>query len=114
MGVKTKGKRKISVNEREYVWYVKEDFDSPYMVLHICSMDKKVILAIPLKTQVPYVINKGMNFQGIKTSGCWERYKLDYSIPESITPGFVKKCIIWAVDGRNAERIEWDIHSVPV
>ena len=33
MGVRTKGRRKISVDEREYVWYVKEDYDSPYMIL---------------------------------------------------------------------------------
>ena len=60
------------------------------------------------------MISKGRYFQGIETSGSWERYEFDQSIPESITPAFVEKCIIWAVDGRNAERIEWDIHAVPV
>ena len=114
MSVRTKGRRKIVVNEKEYIWYVKEDFDSPYMILNVCSIDKKIILAIPLKTQVSYVISKGIYFQGRKTSGNWERYKYDLGIPESITPIFVKKCIEWAVDGRDAEKIEWNGYSIPV
>ena len=115
MGVRTKGRRKISVDEREYVWYVKEDFDSPYMILNISSVDKALILAIPLNTPVQYVIDKGRFFQGEeKASGSWKRYRLDLSVPEAITPAFVRECILWAVNGENAATLEWDGTNVPV
>ena len=35
MGVNKKGKRKICVENKEYVWYVNEDYDSPYYILNI-------------------------------------------------------------------------------
>lgn len=38
MSVSKKGKRKICV-KKENVWSVSEDYDSPYYILNICSME---------------------------------------------------------------------------
>lgn len=78
MGVRTKGRRKITVNGEKYMWYVALDCDSPYHILTIISEDKKLIITCPLKTEISYIISKGTTFQGKKTDGCWERYLLPF------------------------------------
>lgn len=66
MGVNKKGKRKICVENKEYVWYVNEDYDSPYYILNIFSEDKSLIVSCPLKTETAYLISKGLAFQNQK------------------------------------------------
>ncbi len=58
----TKGRRKIDVDGRTFVWHVAEDFDSPYKVLQVASDDKHLIIAVPLQTPEAYVISKGSVF----------------------------------------------------
>ena len=43
LGVSKKGRRKLTYNEKQYVWYVQEDNDSPYYCLNIISDDKQLI-----------------------------------------------------------------------
>ena len=57
MVVRGKGRRKISVGDTEYIWYVEMDYDSPYHILHIVSMDKHLILARPIDSETPYIIS---------------------------------------------------------
>lgn len=59
MGVRTKARRKISVDGRDYVWYMKD-------------------------------------------------------LPKAITPGIVRECIEWAVDGNGAEEIVCNGSTVQV
>ena len=117
--VRAKGRRKISVLGRHYVWYVlsgendrdywervsSNDWGTPF--LHIISEDKRLILTIPLNAPTPYAVSKGRKFQGKPTSGCWERYTLPFDIPESITPRFVSEVIEWAVSGDGAIKTEY-------
>ena len=114
MSVRTKGRRKIIVNEKSYVWYVKLDDDSPFHILNIISEDKKFIISCPLKTNTPYVISKGLVFQDKQTDGHWERYMLPFHIPEIITPKFISEVILWATQGEQAVKIAWNISDVPV
>ena len=102
MSISTKRRRKIIVGDRAYVWYVAQDDDSWYDVLNIVSDDKYLILSCPLKTGTDYVISKGRIFQGRETSGGWNRYLLPFDVPESVTPGFVEKVILWATRGTDA------------
>ena len=67
MVVRGKGRRKISVGDTEYIWYVEMDYDSPYHILHIVSMDKHLILACPIVSETPYIISKGKVFQNKNT-----------------------------------------------
>lgn len=112
MGISAKGKRKITVRERQYVWNVALDKDTPYLCLNIVSEDKRLILSCPLHMQSNYVISKGNEFQKKKTSGCWERYLCPVEIPEVITPKVVADIIQWAECENNAVMVNWDGHEM--
>ena len=108
MAVRKKGRRKLIWNEELYVWYIELDSDSPYYILNVCSDDKNTVIACPLGMQIPYIISKGNSFQGKKTSGVWERYRLPFDVPEIITPGFVSEIIAWVTEGTGAEQLAWN------
>ena len=108
MSVRKKGRRKITYENKKYVWYVGLDYDSPYYILNIISEDKQLIIACPLNRNTPYAISKGTLFQNCKSDGHWNRYRLPFDVPEIITPGFVSELISWATKGSDAVRIEWD------
>ena len=113
MGVGKKGRRKISVGDTEYIWYVKMDYDSPYHILHIMSMDKHLILACPIVSETPYIISKGKVFQK-NTNGIWNRYLLPFDIPKSVTSSFVAKIITWAIQDISTEGIVWNGKNIPI
>lgn len=96
MGVRKRGRRKITVDDKEYIWYVSQDDESDYFLLNIVSEDKSYVLTCPLKTEIPYLISKGKLFKNEKTNGRWNRYELPLDIPEIITPFFVTRVISWA------------------
>ena len=97
MSIRTQNRRKIIVDGTTYIWYVAPDNESADKILHIASEDKRMVLAVPLGKQQPYVISKGKFFQGKETSGTWEKYSLPVAVPDAITPGIVEKIIRWAV-----------------
>ena len=112
MGVLKAGRRKITVDEKEYIWYVAQDDESDHYLLNIVSEDKSCVLTCPLKTETPYLISKGRLFKTEKTDGIWKRYRLPFDIPDIITPAFAAKVISWAthegeavllqkIDGKN-------------
>lgn len=114
MGVKTKGRRKITVDGKFYVWYVEQDDESEYYILNIVSEDKALIISCPLKAPTNYIISKGNIFQNRKTDGTWNRFLLPFDVPDIITPKFVSKVILWAVRENNAVRIYWNGKNAPV
>lgn len=114
MSIRTRKRRKIVVDDKLYVWYIEQDCDSIYYLLNIISNDKELILSVPLKTGMPYIVSKGRIFQNTKTSGRWERYKLPNAIPDTITPKTVSEIIRWSTCGENAAALEWNGRDVPV
>jgi len=114
MGVCKKGRRKIRIDNRDYIWYVELDYDSPYHILNIVSEDKSLILSFPMKTTTTYLISKGNTFQNKKTNGIWNRYLLPFNIPEIITPKFVAKVIVWATQNNDAVTVEWNGKDIPL
>lgn len=114
MSVGKKGKRKISIDNKEYVWYVDLDYDSPYHILHIISEDKSLLLSCPIETETPYLISKGISFQTKKNNGIWNRYLLPFNVPDIITPKFVSEVIVWATQNNKAVSIEWNGNDIPV
>lgn len=114
MSVRTKGRRKIIVKDKSYVWYVALDHDSEYYVLNIISSDKSLLISCPLGMKTPYIISKGSVFQNEKTNGCWNRYLLPFHVPEIITPKFVSEVIQWVSQGENAVKIAWNGKDVVV
>lgn len=114
MSTQKKNRRLINVDNIQYVWYVSQDADSPYNLLHIVSEDKSVVLCVPLSVDKDYIISKGRLFQGKKTSGSWERYLLPMNVDKEITPALVSSVIRWAVDGDEAVAVNWDGKDFPV
>ena len=114
MVVKAKGRRRIVVKDKNYVWYVKIDCDSPYYILNVISEDKLLIVSCPIGTRTNYIISKGSIFQNRDTNGQWNRYLLPFSVPNTITSKFVADVIYWSIQGDNAEKIEWNGKGVPV
>lgn len=114
MGVRTKNRRKIRVNDDLYVWYVEQDYDSENYLLNIISEDKKLVLSVPLQTENAYLISKGSIFQNKKTSGRWERYRLPITVTDIVTPGVVSEIIRWAVFETGAEAVEWNGRDISV
>lgn len=105
MSIRTKGRRRITVDDKLYIWYVAPDDDSPYEQLNIASDDKYLILSCPLGTDTAYVISKGRSFQSKKTNGHWNRYPLPFDIPDVITPKFVEKVILWTTQEKSVYSI---------
>lgn len=114
MSVAKKGRRKIICDNQEFVWYVSQDDESDYYILHIISEDKQLILSVPLKATTPYVISKGKMFQGQKTNGCWNRYLLPLDVPDVITQKSVATIISWATGNLTATKVEWDGKDIDV
>lgn len=114
MSVRTKGRRKIIVENKLYVWYVRLDDDSIYHMCNIISEDKSIVISCPIKTEIAYIICKGIVFQNHKMKGNWERYLLPFAIPKIITPNFVSKIILWAVRGKNAVKVIWNGKDIPI
>ncbi len=63
MGVRKKRRRRITVEDKEYIWYVSLDDDSYYYLLNIASEDKSYVITCPLKTEISYLISKGKLFK---------------------------------------------------
>lgn len=114
MGVRKKGRRKIICNNETYFWYVELDCDSPNHILNIISEDKQLLIACPLNMKTPYIISKGNTFQNRKTNGCWNRYLLPFTVPESITPSFVLELADWAANDSGAVEVKWDGKDIVV
>ncbi len=114
MSVSSKRRRTITVEGRAFVWYIAEDDESDYSILNIISNDKKIVCSVPIDTPAAYIISKGNEFQGNKTSGTWERYILPIVIPAMITPGFVSEVIHFIINGDTAEPISRDQDKYPV
>ena len=114
VSVSIKNKRTIIVDDRTFVWYIAEDDESDHLILNIISNDKKIICSVPMDTPTAYLISKGNELQGKKTSGTWERYRLPFVIPKIITPGFVSEVIQWIMNGDGMEQISWNQEKYPV
>ena len=69
MGVRKKGRRKIRCSDKDFVWFVKLDDDSPDYILNIVAEDKTLILTCPLHMENPYIISKGAVFQNQAMNG---------------------------------------------
>ncbi|MGN0605341.1 MAG: hypothetical protein ACI4JM_02345 [Oscillospiraceae bacterium] len=91
MSISKKRKRKLTYNNKEYLWYVAEDWDSPLIHLHIIAVDKSLILYIPLN------IESDNYYKRVFKS--WLEL-FPFEIPKAITPKFVVKIIDWATANR--------------
>ncbi len=103
MGVSTKNRRKIVVNNRKFVWYICEEWDwYCYLVLHVISEDKHFNIGYPLgqTDQRRHLIVLGKEFPGLKEAGhCWKSVLCPgWETDDVVTPATVRKLIEWCLD----------------
>ena len=54
MAIRTKNRRRITVNGKEYVWYVLPEKESSWHILHICDLNKTLRIRVPLSPDPDY------------------------------------------------------------
>lgn len=103
MAIRTKSRRKLTIDGQQYVWYVKEDDDSLDHILHVASADKQFIVHYRLAQPDDrlYVTVLGKKFNRVAgTGGVWRRFRCPRWDDENgiVTPGSVCKLIKWCTD----------------
>jgi hypothetical protein len=102
MAVRTKGRRKIMVNQRQFVWYIADDYDSNDNVLHVVSEDKKFIVNYHLgqPEQKRFIATFGSEFPGLPDAGgCWIRVLCpEWEQNSVITPGSIHRLVDWCLN----------------
>ena len=109
MGVATKNRRKLTVGDREFLWYVAEDIDDfPPTVegslhaLNILSEDKQFIVRYHLNqvdSERRHITVIGAEFGGSREGGCWRRFVTPRWCQEGpVTPGIVREVIELCLD----------------
>ncbi len=119
MGVSTKKRRKLTVNNRLYVWYVKEDYDFPNYVLHVFSDDKQFIVHYHLRqsSDIRHIIVHGPDFPRVAgTGGVWRRFRCpEWGIENgAVTPRTVRNLIDWCQSSGNTTEVDYVGKAVPL
>src|SRR5436305_12648580 len=104
MGVLKRGRRRISINDRLYVWWVREDDDSSAHLLFVVSEDRRFKVqyecAQSATTKLPFVTVMGPEFTGLsRQDGCCRHDRtpgLDDDV--SIPPASVRLPVEWCTD----------------
>ena len=101
MAVKTKGRRKITVGNRQFVWYMGDDDDSCDHVLHVVSHDKAFNVNYHLEqpAETRHLAVLGREFPGLPDAGGnWMRVRCPrWEEGGALTPGGVRRLIDWCL-----------------
>jgi hypothetical protein len=112
MGVRKKKRRKITVNKRQFIWWVSEDSDSPDVILRILSDDKKFIVNYHLDQpeEQRFLIVLGKEFPGLANAGhTWKRVRCPrWESDSGVTPAAVRQVIKWCLyEDRPLVQLNW-------
>ena len=111
MAVRKRGRRRIVVNNRLFLWWVQEDNDSPNLVLYVVSQDKQFLVQYYLgyPEETCHLIVIGKEFGGLTDiGGIWRRFRCpQWEASGAITPSSVRSLILWSLSMEEA-RIEVD------
>lgn len=117
MAVATKGRRKIKVGDRDFIWYISDDYDSADLVLHVASYDKKIIIKYHLHQpdETRFLIVLGKEFNGLlNAGGSWIRVLCPKFEKDSvITPASVRMLVDWCLSDKS-ELVEVDWLGNPI
>lgn len=101
MAITTRRKRKIQIGERGFVWWIAPDSDSMYLLLRICSTDKRFLVHYVLgqADDCRHIIVIGHEFPPLKDAGGnWSRVGTPLWSDAVVTPGLVRQIIEWSLD----------------
>lgn len=102
MGVSTRKRRQITVDDRRYVWYVRQEEDDDFESLTIISDDKRVLVRFPVPRpgDAPLAVAIGSRFGGLhRDDGCFRYVEAPSDCwKAAITPGRVRRLVDWILD----------------
>jgi hypothetical protein len=113
MGIALKGRRKLIVDGRPFVWHVRVDDDSADLVLHVASADKHFLVRYHLgqPEDTRYLTVIGPEFSGVvRTEGIHRFFTCPRWEFESgtITPRSVRELILWSLaDTEPRNEVDW-------
>ncbi|MBQ8967642.1 hypothetical protein [Ruminococcus sp.] len=95
MAIRTKNRRRITVDGKEYIWYVMPEKEGGWHILHICDHDKDMRIRAPLSPDKSYgKIERPFCFVSFnddkKSQG---DFLLPFEVPAAVTPSVVKAII---------------------
>lgn len=115
MAIAKKGRRKIVVGLREFLWWVHadwENYNAPgAATVAVASNDRRILLSYVLNQdeQARHVIVIGPEFRGVLQSGPYRRFRCPmFGFADEIRPSHVAELIMWCTDpGPLPEPTDW-------
>ncbi|GAB2633202.1 hypothetical protein [Nocardia goodfellowii] len=118
MAISKKGRRRIVVGGREYLWWVTQDrdnYDAPGApTLRVVSTDKRVLVSYVLAQaeEARHVFVRGPEFRGTTQPGRSYRCPA-FGLPGEIRPGNVAEFITWCTEpGQLPDECDWQGNPV--
>ncbi len=117
MTISRKSRRKITVDDREFVWYVAPDWDDLGRVtLTVVSSDRRFFVRYCLvqSDECRHVVVLGPQFRDGTYGGVWRRFRSpSFGTTETIASGDVRALIEWAtLREPPPEEVDADGHAV--
>ena len=118
MGASKKNRRKISVGDREYLWYVAEEYDyfpptvgQDLRALNILSVNKQFAVryylgqGVPERRQISVMGAESGESQGARI---WRHLRSPDWCPDGVvTPSVVRSVIEWSLDGAAKTEVDY-------
>ncbi|MEV0292409.1 hypothetical protein [Nocardia sp. NPDC050710] len=119
MGISTKNRRRIVVDDREYIWWVAvgadDAFDDP--TVRVATVDRRFLVHYHLRQpdETRHMTVLGPEFKGVPGAGVRHRRFLSpaFGTPEAMRPADVAALIRWCRDTESAP-VEVDWHGKPL
>ena len=95
MAIRTKNRRRITVNGKEYLWYVMPEKEGGWHILHICDKDKDMRIRAPLSPDKNYgKIERPFCFVSFNDDKTGQGdFLLPFEVPAAVTPSVVAAII---------------------
>lgn len=121
MSARIKGRRKLYIKERFFLWDIKEDPETGRLTLKINSNNKQFIVHYYLEQNKSsnHIIVVGSEFAGLPrehaaTGNIWRRFRCpDWYTSQTITPSIVREIILWCKQ-KNKVVQEVDCNGTPL
>ncbi len=112
MAIRMKNRRRIFVNDREFIWWVEEDCDSPDYILRIISPDKCFMADFHLgqPDESVFLAIWGREFPGLSGAGgsCLRVRCPKWDTTPAVTPATVRQVIEWSLaPKKNPIQVDW-------
>lgn len=117
MGARKKGRQKLDVEGRKFLWYVKQDDNSAAYVLHVLSDDKRFIVQYELNQPASfrYLTVLGKEFGRVSGTGnFWRRFQCPaWENNGAITSSSARRLIDWSQQS-DVRTVEVDSAGLPL